>query len=166
MTQKKKTGEKSSWLEAFHGWEPDGNEIDTYWPGDPAVDKKKSDTAGYYKYLDKGKLVLNADGPPPVNIHITLPGPSQHLELKNILVTMSQDKDIISEELAARAFQLCVTFPDLDLEMHDVGRRKELPDSFMGWLAKNKEVDGATMIYVIGSWIFSKTFVSDAEKKA
>lgn len=147
-----------TWLDGLQSWEEAGRVVDTYWPGDPAIDSDKSDADRYHQHLEKDALVVRP-GQTPVAIRIELPSPTAMMEIR---ARMRES----FEAAAAAAFELCVTFPGSEsISRVNVGGAWRLPRGIMMALIRNREIGGAQMITVLGSWIIRQCLMTDEEKK-
>lgn len=147
-----------TWLDSLQGWEEAGTVVDTYWIGDPAIDREKSDSPRYLRNLEKDALAIKP-GQTPITVRIALPNAPSVMEIR------SRARESY-EAAAAAAFELCVTFPDAEnIGRENVGGSWRLPRKIMMALIRNHELGGAEMINVIGSWVIRQCFMTDEEKK-
>lgn len=163
----------SSFFDRFHGWEEDGNTLETWWILDDAIDYGASDSEAYFLEPIKDHLKVKPLKTPML-IRVDLPGTSQAVELRGLLQSLARtaseaQEDLCHEELVVRAFQLCVRFPEAEaaserpLKMKKVGRRVELPDNFMLALARDPQWGPAIQFF--GAWVLNHSLLSDPEKK-
>jgi len=155
---------KKRWLSGMHGWDKRGNVIETFWIGDPAIDFAKSDSERYMEELEQDALAI-LPGEEPQLLRITLPDPGQFMAIREAMGGGM-------ENAAALAFALCVRFLRLEkpddpdeptIHMEYRGGSWCLPSGFLMALARDPS--GADMIKTIGIWIWSKSALSESEKK-
>ena len=172
------------WTEELRGWTEGGNgPIETYWMGDPAIDLEASDVDRYRESMAMDALVVRK-GAKPLKLEVTLPGdaPTRML-LQEVAARAASEREQGEEPdrkfamlIAEAAFRMCVRFPDLETIADGADKRPgpakrvrgphgklELPDRFMGMLASNPK--WTPMLITIGSWIWTRTFLTVAEKK-
>lgn len=147
--------EEKTWLDGILGWAPEGNTIETYWIGDPAVDEARSDREAYKRDLGQEHLVLR-DGATPARMLVSLPTAAQWGNIRPHI------QELGIESAAVIAFELCVRFPDIEAAEteHRLGF-KRLNQRFM----RAVSVRDPVLIAVVGMWIINRYMLSDDEKK-
>lgn len=149
-----------SWIKSIvtgsQGWDQ-ADRVETYWIGDPAIDRDKSRADEYRETLDPRALSVRP-GKQPTKLLISLPDAAARAEISARTATSVEATFVL-------AFELCVTFPELEnAGATYLGGRRQVDPEIMVLLSKDP--NSCAMVAVIGEWICRKSFLSEQEKKA
>lgn len=130
--------------------------IETWWPGDDAIDAEASDAERYWKLLDKSALVVRpGQQPQAVVVRPVSDGAG--------IMAITEQVSVSHAAGMATAFALAVRFPGIEeAEPVSIGGQHRLPAPFMRELSKAYP----GMIRDFGAWVINNTLLSDQEKKA